>query len=267
VADSYSAYDETHRDRPRRRRGRKVLITFIVLLVVLAGLLVVADRVAASFAERAIADQIRQEVAKQEIQSSPPEVTVGGFPFLTQVVAGKYESISILVRDLQGPVQGRSLRVPELTVDARNVLASIDTLRTGEGEVIAETVEGTGTISYQTVADFINQPGLTLREEQGRLRVSAPLTVLGQEFTINGAAELTVDDEGRVFLGFDDLSAEGLPDNQVARQAINAYAQQISVELPVPEMPFALQVRDVQTLPQGLAVTATARDVPLNSVA
>ena len=265
MADSYPAYDEAHRERPRRRRGRRLLSTLLVLLILLAGLLVVADRVAAGFAERAIADQVTQEVAKQEIQSSAPQVTVGGFQFLTQVFAGRYESISILVRDVQGPVQGRSLVVPELEVDARNVTASIETLRTGQGEVIAETVEGTGTIAYASVAEFINQPGLTLTEEAGRLLVSAPLTVLGQELTLTGAADLRVD-EGRVFLGFDDLAAEGLPDNQLARQAINAYARQISVELPVPAMPFDLQVQEVRTLPEGLAVTATAQNVPLSSV-
>ena len=65
MAEAYPA-DEA---RPRRR-GRKVLDRLLVLLVVLGGLLVVADRVAAGVAERAIADQVRQEVTKQDAQSA-----------------------------------------------------------------------------------------------------------------------------------------------------------------------------------------------------
>ena len=65
------AHDDTYEERPRRR-GRKVLITLVVLLLVLGGLIVVADRVAVGVAERAIADQVRQEIAKQGAQSSPP---------------------------------------------------------------------------------------------------------------------------------------------------------------------------------------------------
>jgi LmeA-like phospholipid-binding len=265
VADSYPAYDQGHRKRPRRRRGRRTLIVLLVLLIVLAGLLVVADRLAAGFAERAIADQVSQEVENREIQSSSPRVTVGGFPFLTQVLAGRYESISILVRDVRPVGQAEGLRMPELAVDARNVSASLETLRSGEGEVTAETVEGTGVIAYSSVVDVIAQPGLTLSEENGRLLVSSPLQVLGQELTVRGIAELTVVD-GQVLLGFDELTADGLPDDAVARQAVSAYARQISVQLPVPAMPFDLQVREVRPLPQGLAVSAIAREVPLNSV-
>ena len=32
----------------------------------------------------------------------------------------------------------------------------------------------------------------------------------------------------------------------------------------MPPLPFGIQVQDVQPLPEGLAVTATATDVPLN---
>lgn len=255
---------ETYQQRPRRRWGRRLLITLIVLLVVLGGLLAVADRVAADVAEGAIADQVTQEMAKQEVRSAPPEVGVGGFPFLTQVLAGKYESISILLRDLEGPAQGRTVRVPELEVHARDVAASIQTLRSGQGDVVARTVEGTATISYGTVSAFIDQEGLTLTESGGKLSVTAPLEVLGQRLTVRGNADLTVD-EGQVAIRFADLTADGLPDIPAARALVNAYAQQISVQVPLPALPYGLEVQEVRALPEGLAVTASAQDVPLNS--
>lgn len=259
--------EETHQqERPRRRWGRRLLVTLVVLLVVLGGVLVVADRVAANVAERRIADQVTREMAKQEVRSSPPEVGVGGFPFLTQVFAGRYESISILLRDVEGPAQGRTVRVPELEVHARDVTAPIQTLRTGQGEIRAQTVEGTATISYGTVAAYIDQEGLTLTEEAGRLGVTAPLTVLGQRLTVRGTADLTVD-QGEVAIRFSQLTADGLPAIPAAQALVNAYAQQISVQVPLPALPYGLEVQEVRALPEGLAVTASAQNVPLNSEA
>ena len=269
MADSYPAQSGTYGAQRPRRRGRRALIILVVLLLVLGGLLVVADRVAAGVAERAVADQVNQEVAKQDIRASAPEVTVGGFPFLTQVLAGRYDSISILLRDVQGPAQGQTkgVRLPELAVDARNVKASLDTLRSGQGDVTAETVEGTGTIAYDSVVELINRPGLTLREEGGKLAVTAPVQVpiLDQEVTAHGIAELSVQ-QGEILVNFDELTADELPDIPAARAFISAYAKQISVRVPLPAMPFALEVREVRALPEGLAVTATARNVPLNAV-
>ncbi|MER7417903.1 DUF2993 domain-containing protein [Micromonospora peucetia] len=259
------AQDDTYDEQPRRR-GRKVLITLVVLLLVLGGLIVVADRVAVGVAERAIADQVRQEIAKQGAQSSAPEVEIGGAPFLTQVLDGRYERISIALRDVQGSVGGDAVALPKLDVDARNVRASLDTLRTGQGDVVAETVDGTGTISYDSLAKLLDRPGLTLGEQNGRLAVTAPVDILGQRLTVTGTADITVGKEGQVALRFNDLNAEGLPNLPLARTLLNNYARGISIDVPLPDLPFQLAVREVRPLPEGLTVTADARNVPINSV-
>ncbi|GAA4570476.1 DUF2993 domain-containing protein [Micromonospora coerulea] len=259
MAQAEAAYEE----RPRRR-GRKVLIGFVVLLLVLAGLLVVADRVAAGVAERAIADQVKQEVAKQDAQSAAPQVEVGGFPFLTQVVAGKYEHISIVLTDVQGPVRGDTVSVPRLDVDAHNVKASLDTLRSGQGDVVAESVDGRGTITYDSLAKLLDRPGLTLGEQGGKLAVTAPVDILGVKLTVVGTADVAVND-GKVALRFNDLDAQGLPNVPLARTLLANYAKGISVDVPLPELPFQLNVRKVEPRPEGLTVTADARNVPINS--
>lgn len=259
MAEAYPVYEE----RPRRR-GRKLLIGFAVLLLVLAGLLVVADRVAVGVAERAVADQVRQEVAKQDVRSAPPKVDVGGFPFLTQVLAGKYQHISIVLTDVQGSVQGDPVRVPRLDVDARNVRASLDTLRSRQGDVVAESVDGRATISYNSLAAMLDRPGLTLGERDGKLVVTAPVDILGAKLTVNGTADLTVSD-GRVALRFKDLTAEGLPNLPMARAVLTDYARSISINVALTELPFQLQVRKVEPKPEGLLVTADAKNVLINS--
>jgi hypothetical protein len=249
--------------RPRRR-GRRVLITLLVLLIVIAGILVAGDRVAANFAEKKIAEQVSQEVAAQNAQSAPPEVSVGGFPFLTQVLSGKYEKISIVMRDVKGDVNGDAVSLPRLDVVAHDVSASIDTLRTGQGEVVAKTVDGTGTITYDTVTALVDQPGLKLAEREGKLIASAPIEVLNQQFTVSGAADLSV--EGRqVRIRLKDATAEGLPAVPLAQQVVSNFIQRISISFDVPALPFDMALKDVEPTPEGLAVTATANDVPISS--
>lgn len=265
VADTYPAYVETD-TRPRGRWARRLLISTIVLLLVVGGLLFAADRAAAAYAERAIADQVRQEVAKQNAQAAVSDVTVGGFPFLTQVLAERYESISIVLRDVRGSVDGNQVTLPQLDVDAHNVRASIETLRSGRGDVTAETVDGSGTLTYSSVADLINRPGLQLSEKNGKLVVKAPLEVLGQKFTVTGTAKVGVAGD-QVRIAFEGLTAEGLPAIPAAQALVNAYAKQISIDIALPALPFQLKVHDVQPRPDGLAVTATAKDVPINSLA
>ncbi|MFJ8580473.1 DUF2993 domain-containing protein [Micromonospora sp. NPDC093277] len=259
MAEAHGAYG----DRPRRR-GRKVLIGFVVLLLVLGGLLVVADRVAAGVAERAIADQVRQEVARQDVRSASPKVDVAGFPFLTQVLAGRYERISIVLTDVQGKVQGDAVSIPRLDVDAHNVRASLDTLRTRRGEVVAESIDGRATVSYDSLAKLLGRPGLTLGERDGKLTVTAPADILGRKLTVTGTADLTVAD-GKVGLRFNDLTAEGLPNLPLAKRLLTNYANSISVNLSLPELPFQLTVRKAEPRPDGLLVTADARNVPINA--
>ena len=66
-------------------------------------------------------------------------------------------------------------------------------------------------------------------------------------------------------LKFSDLNAEGLPNVPLARTLLNNYARGISVDVPLPALPFQLNVRKVEPRPEGLAVTADAKDVPINS--
>lgn len=250
--------------RPRRRWGRRLLIVFIVLLVVLGGLLVVADRVAASVAERAISDRVAQELTRRDIQSSTPVVGVGGFPFLTQVLDGKYKSITIGLRDLEGAVEGDSVRVPKFDATARDVTASIDTLRSGEGDVVAQTVTGTGTIEYASVVDLMNAPGLRLSERDGRLFATGPVEFAGQRITVSGSASDVTYENGRVRIRFDQVTAEGVSQLPGIQALLNQFARQLSVSFALPELPFKLDVSEVRARPEGLVVDGRATNVPLN---
>ncbi|GAA1896880.1 LmeA family phospholipid-binding protein [Asanoa iriomotensis] len=251
--------------RPARRRGRRVLITLLVLLVVLGGVLVAGDRVAANFAEKKIAEQVSQQVAAQKVQSGPPEVSVGGFPFLTQVVAGEYEKITIGLPDVKGDVEGNTVSLPRLDLVAHNVVASIDTLRSGQGDIVAKTVDGSTTIGYDEVAKLINQPDIELSEREGKLWVTAPVQIplVNQTFTVRGAAELSV--EGRqIRIQLKEATADGLPAVPLAQQVVENFIKNTSIAFDLPVLPFKMELKQVSPTADGLAVTATATEVPLN---
>src|SRR5882762_11548404 len=109
-------------------RGRKVTIVLLVLVVALVGLFVAADRIAAYAAERTIAKQAQQELTAREVTSpSQPDVSVGGFPFLTQVLAGKYDKITIDVH--QPTIQ--DVKLDELDVTATGVNAKTSAILNG----------------------------------------------------------------------------------------------------------------------------------------
>ncbi|WP_018221591.1 LmeA family phospholipid-binding protein [Salinispora pacifica] len=251
-------------ERPRSRRGRRILVVLLVLLLGLVGLVVVADRVAAGVAERALTEQVREELVKEGVQAGPPEVEIGGFPFVTQVLDGRYERISIRLTEVRGSVQGNVLALPTLDIDAYDVTAPLDTLRSGRGGVTAGSVTGTGTISYESLAARLDQEGLQLGERDGRLAVTAPVELLGQRVPVSGTADITID-QGQVSLRFTDLTADGLPNGSLVRALLSTFAEGISVDLPLPVLPFDLTVSEVRPLPEGLQVTAEAAEVPIHA--
>ncbi|WP_305784822.1 LmeA family phospholipid-binding protein [Symbioplanes lichenis] len=249
----------------KRRRGRKLLVGFLVLLVLLVVALVVADRVAASYAERTIGDRVSQQLTNQQATAESPDVTVEGVPFLTQVARGEYQEIKILLRDFSAPAgNGQTIKMPTLDIRAKDVAAPLNTLRTGNGDITAGTVTGTGTIAYADLAALIDQEGLKVSEQDGKLVGTAPVQALGQTFQVTGTANLEVAD-GVVRVRFADVTAEGLPAIPLVQNIVDNYVKNLSYDLDVPALPLDLKVQKVEPKPEGLVVTAGADNVPLNS--
>ena len=241
------------------------MITVGVLLLLLLGLLVVADRFGKSVAEQLIGDRVVAQLNDQNATSQEPDVTIAGVPFLTQVLAGKYQEIKILLNDFTGPAgNGKNIKMDQLDIRAEYVKAPLDTIRSGTGDIVASTVTGAGTITYDNLADLIGREGLKLSERDGKLVGTAPIKALGQTFNASGTANLAVND-GVVSVSFSDVTAEGLPDIPLVRSLIDGFVKQLSVDLKVPALPLGMKVQKVEPTPEGLVVTAGASDVSLSS--
>jgi LmeA-like phospholipid-binding len=246
---------------------RKAATVLIVLVVVFGGLFLVADRVGASAAEKTISEQAVKEMNARGITSpDKPHVSVGGFPFLTQVLAGKYHKVTIKVDQ---PTFKNNVKLDGLTLVATPVRAPLKAITSHQGQVTADVVTGTATMNWDEVralVDLAGIPGidpsqvqLSVVDNQVRLRV--PLSFLGQQITITAGGTLTVAN-GKVKFQVSTLTPEGdnLPN---LNGLVNQYKQRLSVTINVPALPYKLTVNKVQTSSQGVVATASADNVVL----
>ena len=250
-------------ERPRRRRRRGLLLVVVSLLLIVLTGLVVADRVGASFAENVLAEKVAQEVANQNATSGPPRVSIAGVPFLTQVLAGDYREIRIELPDLSAPAgTGENVRMDLLDIRARDVHAPLSALRSGQGEVVAGSVTGTGTIAYDLLAGATGQD-VTLAEKDGKVVGTAKVKLTQtQSVDLSGTADLKIVD-GKVQVRFSEVTAKDLPNLPGVQGQVNAFAQQMAFEFDVPKLPMNLVVQELRPLPEGLRVTFGASNVSL----
>ena len=79
---------------PTKPRSRTVMIAVISVLAVLA-VLIAGDRVANAVAQNTLATQLQSELSTP----TKPEVSIGGFPFVTQVLGGSFSSVQVTADD------------------------------------------------------------------------------------------------------------------------------------------------------------------------
>ena len=165
-------------------------VALAVTLVALVGLLLLADRGAAWAAEGAIADKVTEKAQQRKIQmSGEPEVTVEGFPFLTQVFGGEYQAIRIQMKDVT--VDG--VTVSDLDVRATEVQAPLSDLMEGKGDFRAGRVTGDATVPYRAIQELVGVDGAKLSGKGGELVIEAPFDFGAGRVTALVRADVAVD--------------------------------------------------------------------------
>lgn len=232
----------------------------LVVLVIVAVLAVVADRGGVWAAERTVADQVAAELASYEVDSAPPDVQIEGVPFLTQVGAGRYEQVTLVLRE----VGTGEVRLSQVELVATGVTAAVSTLVSGEGPIDAERVDGTALISYAELIALSGVEGLELSAgSSGAMAIRWPTELAGQPVTLVGVAEASVAGEA-IRLEVSEVTVED-PDGRPpgVEDLVNELFLQLSMMVPLPPLPYGLSVDSVRAEPAGLAVEVSATDVPL----
>lgn len=258
-------------EEPVRRRshwGRYLLILLAVLLV----LAVAADRVSAYIAARTVASQAKSQLEKEGVTLvGDPQVTIDGFPFLTQVAAGHYDKIDIKVN---GPTT-HGVRLDVLDVVAMGISADTASLLSGGGTISAEKVTGTATIAWKTFTQMVDLSGLkqygidpdtvtVTSTDAGHLRINAPVQYQGQTYGVQAAGTVSVNrDVLHVAVAGVQASDGTLPapvQNQLSR-----IAQELNISVRVPPLPYHLSLDSVHTTAGGISITASARGVVIGA--
>lgn len=245
-------------DRPVRRRRRRWPWVLLVLVVVLGGLFVAVDRVAVHYAERAVA----QRLGGRAPFTTDPEVTAGGFPFLTQAVAGDYRHITVSGSGLTlGQLQGVGFRA-----DLRGVRVPLSDVLSGSvGTIPVDRADGEVVVPYSELARQTGIADLAITEQDGVLRVTAPVAVkvlfLDQTFDVVGRGTV-VTTGNNLQLSVDQIQVAGVTLPQQAVEFIQGY---LNAQIRLPALPYGLILRSATARSDGLHVGVGGENLNLSA--
>src|SRR3954452_3091367 len=128
---------------------RKVLL--VVLVLILGGLFA-ADRFAVNRAESEISRQVAAQYGLQE----RPSVKIGGFPFLDQVVRGKYDRIDVGIK--AWTEQGVTVQDVRIRLDGLNGPLG-DLVNGDRSRLRAKKATGSAVIPYAVIQEQSSRQG------------------------------------------------------------------------------------------------------------
>ena len=224
----------------------------LIVLVVLAALLVVADRVGVVVAQNRLASQIQQQLDLDR----QPDVSIRGIPFLTQAIRGTYKDIRVQLPDVDaGDVQ-------DVAIDARlqgTHVSLSDALGGSVNQIPVDRISGTLLIPYDQLADASGISGLTITREGDSLRLTGSVQVLGRSIQAEAVGRVEVTD-GRIAINAEQAKVAGIP---VPQAVLDQAARLLSFRVQPRNLPLNLRITAVRLADSGLLVDAVSDDVVL----
>jgi DUF2993 family protein len=230
---------------PRRpsRLGRRLLIALLVVVV----LLVVADRIADAVAEHEAATLLQ----RSQNLAHRPDVSVTGFPFLTQLVSGDFDEIDVRADDLMVGDGNRQLRVRRLDVAMHDVHVARDFR-----SATSKSSTATAKIRYSDVAGTL---GVTLAYAgDHRVRATHTVTLAGVSVPASATAGVHLSDSGELTFVDPKVTVAG---QSVPTEVSSYFSGVFGTAIPLRGLPFGVQVRSLSAGPDGLTVRLTAQQL------
>lgn len=232
----------------------------LVLVVLLGGLFAVTDRWAVGVAEDEVAGRVQEELGLV----SEPEVSIEGFPFLTQLLGGHLQEISIALREgYQARLDGETLTVDDLEL----VLTDLD-IGDGYSSAVAGTAEGSGLIGYDELnrayGELLDVGGNSLGVSfgyaaGGKLRITLEATMMGQSMELG-------DVTGEVVLVGNQIRFE-VPDEEIpgsgGERLQQRFSEELDTERTISDLPAGLSLESLRPVEEGLVLTVSGTDVSL----
>lgn len=205
----------------------------VVVLIVLAALLAVLDRVGAEAADRAVAERIQA----QEHLDVRPDVSIHGIPFLTQLVTGDYEQVDVTVRDVGST---GAVHVARVTAHLEGVSVPFaDVIKQDVDRIPVDRATADVVLEFAALNDFLEGKSVEVSAAEGK-QVHVVATVAGVD--VDTDVPVTVEQDSLL------LTLPGGSD----------------VRLPLPELPFGIRLEGIRVDGDELVVTGSARDLVLH---
>lgn len=235
-------------------RGLRIFLFTTVIGLVLVG---AADRIAVW----AVADQIATRAQSAEDLAERPEVSLGGFPFLTQVAAGRYQDVTIEVRGFAQD-GARIDRVRAELVGVRLPLS--DVIRQDVDRVPVDRVDAEVDLTFDDVNAYLLAQGSQVQvgaAGQG-IEVGGTVNILGVDYPMSGTADIGIAPEAVTFTPREltaGLSAVLPPDLVETARSL------LTVQVPVTGLPFNMSLRSATVAGDRLMFEAGGENVVLET--
>ncbi|MGW7406934.1 LmeA family phospholipid-binding protein [Streptomyces sp. NPDC054833] len=228
----------------------RALRIFLIVVVIIGGLFVIADRVAVHFAEGEAADKLKAT----ESLADTPDVSIKGFPFLTQVAGGSLDDVEVGIKDYEAATGNgaEKIRIDDLKAHMKGVDFSGD-----YSSATAADASGTATIAYDQLLNAVkNDPvdlplgatgKVTSLSYGGNGKVRATVVVAGVPLPVLG----TVTAQGNTVK----VHADGLP--RFGNQAMDVS------EVKIDQLPGGIKLDKVQAAKDGVEITVKGSNVKL----
>ena len=223
--------------RVRRRRRRWPWITLLVIVLVLVG----GDRAAKAYAEDQMASQVQSSLAL----SGKPNVTIQGFPFLTQAAARTFNTVDVNAsNETAGP--GGQLEIASLTATLHGMHIH------GTNSATVDQFTASALVTFTALAHAGGIPqGITLASDGGN-QIKATVDILG--FSSDATAKVTQVGDDKINVKITDFG--GVPADVLGSLTDFTFS--------IPKLPAGVKIQSISVTQQGLRVTATGQNTTLS---
>jgi hypothetical protein len=234
--------------RPPRdgRRGRRYLLVVVIIIA----LLVVLD-----FAARVVAQNIMATQIQKQGLPRKPDVSIGGFPFLTQVASKNFQEVTISTTNLpEGPVTITKVEVTATGIRLRSYSSASGTITNLSGTALISfaSLGNTLTQEFGPLGSLLNGAGLNLTAA-GPSEVKASLNLV----VTSGSATWRVTRLSGNELHIALVGSSGLPSSLLGSIQ--------SGNVQIPKLPLGLTIDSVSVTPSGVVGRVSGHDVSFGS--
>jgi hypothetical protein len=229
----------------RPARGRRRPNRYLLIAVIIIALLVLLDFGARVAAQNVLASKIEQRGLTQK-----PDVSIGGFPFLTQLASKRFQQVTISTTNLtEGPVTITKVDVTATSIRLKSYSSASGTINNLSGTALISFASLGNTLAQQfgALGSILNGAGLNL-SAAGPNEVKASLDLVVTSASATWRVTRLSGNQLHIFL----VGSSGLPSSVLGSIQ--------SLTLQVPKLPLGLTISSISVTPSGVVGLLSGHD-------